>query len=49
MELFGSKEKSKILKTYEFCTMGDIAYVLDMKTSVIYNFRSVQADGNPRA
>ena len=38
MELFGSKEKSKILKVYEFCTMGDIAYVLDMKPSVIYNF-----------
>ena len=38
MELFGTKEKSKILKTYEFCTIGDIAYVLDMKPSVIYNF-----------
>ena len=38
MELFGSKEKSKTLKTYEFCTMGDIAYVMDMKPSVIYNF-----------
>ena len=38
MELFGTKEKSKILKVYEFCTMGDIAYVLDMKPLVIYNF-----------
>jgi hypothetical protein len=38
MELFGSKEKSKILKVYEFCTMGDIACVLDLKPSVIYNF-----------
>ena len=38
LELFGSQDKSEILKVYEFCTMGDIAYVLNMKTTTLFNF-----------
>jgi hypothetical protein len=38
MEIFESRAKSKILKVYEFATMGEMAYVLNMKPSVVYNF-----------
>jgi hypothetical protein len=38
LEIFTTLDKTEILKVYEFMTMGDIAYVLNLKSSVISNY-----------
>lgn len=38
LELFTTPQKLEMLKVYEFRTINDIAYVLDMQASVISNF-----------
>ena len=38
LELFTSKDKSQLLKVYEFVTIKDIAYVLNMAPTTISNF-----------
>ena len=38
VQLFTSIEKDELLKTYEFVRAKDIAYVLNIKVSKIYNF-----------
>ena len=38
LEIFTTAEKTEILKVYEFMTMSDIAYVLNLKSSVISNY-----------
>ena len=38
MELYANTNKSVLLKVYEFCTITEIAYVLDMKPSTVSNF-----------
>ena len=37
-EIFADKSKSQILKVYEFPTMNEIAYVLDMQSCTISNY-----------
>ena len=38
VELYTSKEKDELVKVYEFTTIRQVAYVLDMKPSTISNF-----------
>ena len=38
LEIFTTAKKTEILKVYEFVTMSDIAYVLNLKSSVISNY-----------
>ena len=38
LEIFTTAEKTEILKVYEFMTMSDIAYVMNLKSSVISNY-----------
>lgn len=38
MEVFTNEGKNNILKTYLFDTLVEVAYVLDMKPTIIYNF-----------
>ena len=38
MELYTNKEKDELVKVYEFTTIRQVAYVLDMKPSTVSNF-----------
>ena len=38
VELFTSADKIDILKVYAFTTAKEVAYVLDVKPSVVYNY-----------
>lgn len=38
VQLFTTKEKHELLKTYEFATVREIAYVLNVKPSTVSNF-----------
>jgi hypothetical protein len=38
LEVFTSEEKTEILKVYSFTTAREVAYVLGVKPSVVYNF-----------
>jgi hypothetical protein len=38
LELFSNTEKSQLLKTYTFATIPEVAYVLNMKPSMVYNY-----------
>ena len=38
VQLFTSDKKDELLKTYEFLRAKDIAYILNMEVSKIYNF-----------
>tara|TARA_R110002126_G_scaffold18542_2_gene70846 strand:+ start:2825 stop:3040 length:216 start_codon:yes stop_codon:yes gene_type:complete len=38
IEIFTTKEKNELLKTYELTTMNEIAYILNMKSALISNY-----------
>ena len=38
VELYDSIEKTNLLKVYEFCTISEIAFVLNIKPSTVSNF-----------
>ena len=38
LEVFTSEEKTDILKVYSFTTAREVAYVLGVKPSVVYNY-----------
>eukprot|EP01052_Picozoa_sp_SAG31_P086932 SAG31_NODE_47783_length_218_cov_122.100840_1_plen_62_part_00 len=38
LEVFCDMEKTEPLKIYVFATVTELAYVLDVKPSVVYNF-----------
>lgn len=38
VELFTNKAKTQMLKVYEFSTVKEIAYVLNMKPTTVSNF-----------
>ena len=48
VELYTSKDKDELLKVYEFTTIRQVAFVLDMKPSTISNFyhRLIAPRGN---
>ena len=37
MELFANEGKTDLLKVYQFATVNQIAYVLDEKSTVVFN------------
>ena len=48
VQLFTSAKKGELLKTYEFMRAKDIAYILNIDVSKIYNFyhRLINPQGN---
>ena len=48
VQLFTSAKKDELLKTYEFMRAKDIAFILNVEVSKIYNFyhRLINPQGN---